>query len=51
MISFYTKAEDEKITMQNNVVTLKAESMHFASSKYNNDTVATLSFFGVIAEI
>jgi len=51
MMSFYTKTEDEKITMQNNSVTLEAESMQFASSKDNNLIVATLSYFGVIEEI
>jgi len=50
-MSFYTKTEDEKITMQNNSVTLEAESMQFASSKDNNLIVATLSYFGVIEEI
>ena len=37
--------------MQNSGVTLEAESMHFASSKDNNPTVATLSYFGAIEEI
>jgi len=50
MMSFYRKTEDEKSTMQNSSVTLKAEPMHFTSSKDNNLIVATLSYFGVIEE-
>jgi len=49
--SFYTNTEDQKSTMQNNSVTLEAESMHFASSKDNNSVMATISYFGVIEEI
>jgi len=49
--SFYTNIEDKKSTMQNSGVTLKAESMHFASSKDNNPVMATISYFEVIKEI
>jgi len=37
--------------MENNGVTLVAESMHFASSKDYNPVMATISYFGVIEEI
>ena len=40
MLSFYTKAEDDKSTMQNSGVTLEAESMHSSSSKDNNPVMA-----------
>jgi len=49
--SFYTNTEDHKSTMENNGVTLVAESMHFASSKDYNPVMATISYFGVIEEI
>jgi len=49
--SFYTSTEDKKSTMQNSGVTLKAESMHFASSKNNNPVMASTSYYGVIEEI
>jgi len=49
MMSFHTKTN--KSTMQNSNVTFEADFMHFASSKYNNPIVTTLSYFGVIEEI
>ena len=49
--SFYTKAQDEKSTMQNSGVTLRAESQHFASVHDNNPCVASIPYFGLIDEI
>ncbi|XP_031116564.1 uncharacterized protein LOC116020223 [Ipomoea triloba] len=49
--SFYTKAQDEKSTMQNSGVSLVANSMHFSSSKDRNPVIAQLSYYGVIEEI
>jgi len=51
MLSFYTKVEDDKSTMQNSGVTLEAKSMHFSSSKDNNPIMASISYYGVIEEI
>ena len=39
MYSFYTKAQDEKSTMQNSGVTLRAESQHFTSVHDDNPCV------------
>jgi len=49
--SFYTKAKDEKSTMQNSRVTLRAESQHFASVHEDNPCVASIPYFGFIEEI
>jgi len=49
--SFYTKAQDEKSTMQNSGVTLSAESQHFASVQDENPYVASIPYFGLIEEI
>ena len=49
--SFYTKAQDEKSTMQNSGVTIVAESIHFSSSKDKNPVKATMPYFGVIEDI
>jgi len=49
--SFYTKAQDEKSTMQNSGVTLMAESQHFASVHDENPYVAFIPYFGFIEEI
>jgi len=38
--SFYTKAQDEKSTMQNSGVTFRDESQHFASVHDDNPCVA-----------
>ncbi|WVZ08611.1 hypothetical protein V8G54_021957 [Vigna mungo] len=50
-ISFQTKEEDDKSRVQNSGVTLKAESVHFSSSKDKNPITASISYFGVIQEI
>jgi len=49
--SFYTKAQDEKSTMQNSGVTLSSESQHFASVYDDNPYVASIPYFGFIEEI
>ena len=49
--SFYTKAQDDKSTMQNSGVTLRAESQHFASVNDANPCVASIPYFGFIDEI
>ncbi|KAL5187346.1 Linoleate 9S-lipoxygenase-4 [Glycine soja] len=49
--SFYTKAQDDKSTMQNNGVTLRAESQHFATVHDDNPCVASIPYFGFIDEI
>jgi len=49
--SFYTKAQDEKSTMQNRGVILRAESQHFTSVHDDNLCVASISYFGFIEEI
>ena len=51
VLTFYTKTENDKRTMQNNGVILVVQFMHFASSKYNNHVMTTISYFGVIEEI
>ena len=50
-ISFQTKEEDDKSRVQNSGVTLKAESVHFCSSKDKNPITTPISYFGVIQEI
>ncbi|KAL5134501.1 hypothetical protein HKD37_03G007643 [Glycine soja] len=49
--SFYTKAQDDKSTMQNSGVTLRAESQHFATVHDDNPFVASIPYFGFIDEI
>ena len=49
--SFYTKAQDDKSTMQNRGVTLRAESQHFAIVHDDNPCVASIPYFGFIDEI
>ena len=49
--SFYTKAQDEKITMQNSGVTLRTESQHFSSVHDDNPRVASIPYFGFVEEI
>jgi len=49
--SFYTKAQDEKNTMQNSGVTLRTESQHFGSVHDDNSHVAFIPYFGFIEEI
>jgi len=49
--SFYTKAQDEKSTMQNSRVTLRVESQQFASVHDDNPYVASIPYFGFIDEI
>ena len=48
--SFYTKAQDEKSTMQNSGVTLGVESQH-SSVHDDNPCVASIPYFGFIDEI
>ena len=49
--SFYTKAQDEKSTMQNSGVTLRVESQHFTTVHDDNPRVASIFYFGFIEEI
>ena len=49
--SFYTKSEDHKSSMQNNGVTVDADSDHFSSASDNNPIRASMPYFGVIQEI
>jgi len=49
--SFYTKAQDEKSTMQNSGVTIRAKSQHFASVHYDNLCVASILYFGFVEEM
>ena len=49
--SFYTKAQDDKSTMQNSGVTLRDESQHFVSVHDDNPRLASIPYFGVIEEI
>jgi len=49
--SFYTKAQDEKSTMQNSGVSLRVESQHFASVHDDNPRVTSIPYFGFIEEI
>ena len=49
--SFYTKAQDEKNTMQNSRVTLRAKSQHFAGVHDDNPYVASIRYFGFVEEI
>jgi len=49
--SFYTKAQDDKITMQNSGVSLRVVSQHFASVHDDNPHLASIPYFGTIDEI
>jgi len=44
--TFYTKAKDDKSTMQNSGVMIVVESMHFSISKDKNPIMASTSYFG-----
>ncbi|XP_027364391.1 uncharacterized protein LOC113871494 [Abrus precatorius] len=49
--SFYTKAQDDKSTMQNSRVMIVAQSMHFSTKNDNNLITASMWYFGVIEDI
>ena len=49
--SFYTKSQDDKSSMQNNGVSVEADSKHFCSASDNNLVRASMPYFGVIEEI
>ena len=49
--SFHTKSRNDKSTMQNNGVSLRAESQHFAIVHDDNPRVASMPYFRVIEEI
>ena len=49
--SFYTKSQDDKSSVQNNGVSLEADSEHFCSTSDNNPIQASMPYFGVIEEI
>ncbi|XP_054797583.1 uncharacterized protein LOC129302714 [Prosopis cineraria] len=49
--SFYTKAQDDKSTMQNSRVMVKAKTQHFSSLKDNNPLLARTDYYGVVDEI
>ena len=49
--SFYTKSQDDKSSMQNNGVTVDADSDHFCSALDNNPIRASMHYFGVIQQI
>ena len=49
--SFYTKSQDDKSTVQNNGVSLRAESQHFATTNDDNPCLVSMPYFGVIEEI
>ena len=44
--SFYTKAQDEKSTMQNSGVTLRVESQHVTNVHDDNPCVASIRTLG-----
>ena len=46
--SFYTKSQDDKTTMQNSGVSLRAKSQHFATIHDGNLRLASMPYFGVI---
>ena len=50
---FYTKSQDDKSTMQNSGVSLRAKSQHLATVHDDNPrvVVASMTYFGVIEEI
>jgi len=49
--SFYTKSQDDKISMQNSGVTCEVDSKHFSSALNNNPIQTSMPYFGVIEEI
>ena len=49
--SLYTKSQDDKSTMQNNRVSLRVESQHFATVNDDNPRLVSMPYFGVIEEI
>ena len=51
MYSFYTKAQDDKNKIQNNRVSLRVKSQHFASVHDGNPRLAFNPYSGVIEEI
>ena len=50
-MSFYTKSQDDKSTVQNSGVMVMASAMHFSSSRDKNPILASITYFGVIEEI
>jgi len=49
--SFYTKSQDDKSSVQNNGVSVDADSDHFYSTSDNNPIRASMCYYGVIQEI
>ena len=49
--SFYTKSKDDRRTVQNNGVMVKAEPLYFSSLKYKNLVQTSRAYFGDIEEI
>ena len=49
--SFYMKSQDDKSTMQNSRVSLRAEFQYFAIVHDDNPHLASMPYFGVIKEI
>ena len=49
--SFYTKSQDDKNSMQNSGMSLKADSEHFFRASNNNPIRVSMPYFGVIEEI
>ena len=45
--SFYTKSQDDKSSMQNNGVTVDADSDQFCSASDNNPIRVSIPYFGV----
>ena len=45
------KSQDDKSTMQNSGVSLRAESQHFATVHDDNPCLVSMPYFGVIEEI
>jgi len=45
------KSQDDKSTMQNSGVSLRAKSQHFATVYDDKPRVASMPYFGVIEEI
>ena len=48
---FYTKSRDDRSTVQNSEVTLKAEPIQFSNSKDQNPVVGSMRYYGVLVEI
>ncbi|RDY05722.1 hypothetical protein CR513_10408, partial [Mucuna pruriens] len=49
--SFYTKAQDNKSIVQNNVVMVVAKLVHFSTLKDKNVVMASICYFGVTENI